>query len=287
MADKKIRTIAFQVDDQDFVADYEARVKASGLSVKNYFVGLIKADIAQNQTQKESYAQNETQENAPQAEQTHGAPSQQTDEAPASAAEPEQNHEQAHDTPSQQMDETPAPAAEPDHEPEQEQSGDQPQETDIQSEDTENITDADTEISEQEQSGDAPEPEDIVPDAPVQEEMMNLFVKITKDQREALEQHKNESGETVGSVLNRLIKDFLTGLKDGSQPENFNDTYSHYDAAIKSCDTTCSAKIPVEMNKELSQYLESTGKSRNVLMSSLVHIELHSQEQAQNQSMSM
>ena len=141
-------------------------------------------------------------------------------------------------------------------------------------------------MPEQEQA-DAPETQQDTPEAPAQEEMMNLFVKITKDQREALEHHKNETGETVGSVLNRLIKEFLAEVKSGNQPESFSDTYNHYDSVIKSCDTTCSAKIPSEMNKELSQYLENTGKSRNVLMSSLVHIELHGQEAAQNQSMSM
>ena len=208
MADKKIRTIAFQVDDQDFVAQYEARVKESGLSVKNYFVSLIKVDIAQNQAQKESYAEDEIKENTAQTEQVH-------------------------DTPTLQAEETPVPVAEPESEPEQEQSGEhQPQESDIQSEDTENIDVADAEIPEQEQA-EYHEEQQSAADMTEQEEMMNLFVKIPNNQREALEYHKNETGETVGSVLNRLIKDFLTEVRNGNQPENFDEIYNNYDIELR------------------------------------------------------
>ena len=57
MSKKAVRTVAFQIDDWDFLKEYDQRQQDSGLSVKNYFISLIKADIAQNQTQKDSPAQ--------------------------------------------------------------------------------------------------------------------------------------------------------------------------------------------------------------------------------------
>jgi len=50
MAKKILRTIAFQVDDWDFLNDYDQRQQESGLSVKNYFISLVKADIAMYKT---------------------------------------------------------------------------------------------------------------------------------------------------------------------------------------------------------------------------------------------
>jgi hypothetical protein len=116
-------------------------------------------------------------------------------------------------------------------------------------------------------------------DAP--EEMMNLFVKITKEQRSALEAHKNETGETVGHILNRVIDDFLD--HEDNLPEGFEAAYKHYSENLKSCDTTCSARIPVRVNRELTDYLNSFGGSRNALAASLVELELQGQEMAETQ----
>ncbi len=41
MSKKIFRTIAFQVDDQEFLKAYDQRQQDSGLSVKNYFLSLI------------------------------------------------------------------------------------------------------------------------------------------------------------------------------------------------------------------------------------------------------
>ena len=57
MSKKIFRTVAFQIDDQDFLREYDKRQQESGLSVKNYFVSLIKADIAMHQTQDSDQAQ--------------------------------------------------------------------------------------------------------------------------------------------------------------------------------------------------------------------------------------
>ena len=220
--DKKIKTIAIQVDDWDFIEQYEKRVKESGLSLKNYLVGLMKADIALNQTQDTDPVQE-----AGDHEETF-APEEKA--APAEIAE--------------QPEETATPA----------ESEDWQDET-VARQDTEGLQTA-------------------APAAP--EEMMNLFVKITKEQRAALEVHKNETGETVGNVLNRLIDDFLDHTD--SLPEGFEEAYRHYSANIKSCDTTCSARIPSCVNQELTDYLNSFGGSRNALMASLVELELKGQE---------
>jgi hypothetical protein len=207
------RTIAFQVDDADFLREYDQRQKESGLSVKNYFISLIKADIAMHQAQDSD-------------------PSQEGGENEEAFA-PEQEETDA------------ALSAEPD-ETAYEDLG-----------------------AEQAQTGDAAQGE----------EMMNLFVKITRDQREALETHKLETGETVGNVLNRIIDKFLDCAD--SLPEGFDDAYKHYSANPKFCDTTCSAKIPVRVNQELTEYLNSFGGLRNALMASLVELELREQEMAE------
>ncbi len=143
MSKKIFRTIAFQVDDQEFLQAYDQRQQDSGLSVKNYYLSLIKADIALHQTQDNE-------------------PVQQSGEAEVSLPEPEQT----------------AP--------------------------TEDIVEADTPTEAEELSDVEPEPLPEQTDEPPQnEDMMNLFVKITKEQREALEAHKLETGETVGNVMNR------------------------------------------------------------------------------------
>jgi len=221
--DKKIKTIAIQVDDWDFIGQYEKRVRESGMSLKNYLIGLMKADIALNQTQDNDPARNaggldETIE-PEQAEPADIA------EQPVEAVTHENTSEAQTGDPGSEQDQTDAPAA----------------------------------------------PED----------MMNLFVKITKEQREALEAHKTQTGETVGSVLNRLIDGFLEYSDD--LPEGFNEAYQHYTANIKSCDTTCSAKIPARVNQELTDYLDSFGGLRNALIASLVELELNGQMLAQDE----
>ena len=115
--------------------------------------------------------------------------------------------------------------------------------------------------------------------------MMNLFVKIPKAQREALEAHKNETGETVGNVLNRLIDNFLDHAD--SLPTGLELAYQRYSADIKMCDTTCSARIPSRVNQELADYLNSFGGSRNALMASLVELELNGQQMTEAASETM
>jgi hypothetical protein len=219
MSKKIFRTVAFQIDDQDFLKEYDRRQQESGLSVKNYFISLINADIALHQTRDNNPAQ-----------EGGGA------------------------------DETFAP------EEETAEIAEQPDET------------APYEDTDEEQAAE-PESEQGQSDAP--EEMMNLFVKITRDQREALEAHKNETGETVGNVLNRIIDDFLDHTD--SLPEGFEEAYKHYSDNPAFCDTTASAKIPVRVNQELTDYLASFGGSRNALMASLVELELRDQEMAETQ----
>jgi hypothetical protein len=212
--DRKIRTFAFQTDDWDFIEQYEQRVKDSGLKVKDYFINLVKADIALHQTQQDDPAQDGNSDEITTSEQ--------------SAADTEM---------SEQPDET-----------------------------------------EQAQEEAAVEESGVEQDQPVNaepEDMMNLFVKITKEQRAALETHKLETGETVGNVLNRLIDGFLDHTD--SLPDGFEDAYSRYSADIKACDTTCSAKLPARVNQELTDYLNSFGGSRNALMASLVELELNGQ----------
>jgi hypothetical protein len=226
MSERKIlKTIAFQVDDPDFLEQYEARVKESGLNVRNYFISLIKADIEQSQAQKENLVQN--------------------------SGETLSQEGQALDAPPQ-MDDTSAPIPGPD----------------------------------QEQS-DIPAPQHEPPDVSEPEEMMNLFVKVTKEQREALDYHKNESGETVGNVLNRLIDKFLDEYNNEGLSDEFAGTFKYYLDNVDECDTKVSAKIPVKSNQELADYVNRFGGSRNALMSTLVHMELHSQDMAQGQDMTM
>ena len=236
---KKVRTIAFQVDDLDFIRQYEQRVRDSGMSVKNYFVSLIKADIALHQTQLEHPAQDEDIETIQ----------------------------------SEQLQPTDEPVLEQDaNEFSEDAAGN-------------NITDEFTEHQEQDE-----ESEQLSTAVPAEdEETMNLFVKIPKEQRKALESHKNETGETVGNVLNRIIDDFLN--QTDSLPDGFEEAYQQYSANVKSCDTTCSAKIPTRVNQELTDYLNSFSGSRNALMATLVDLELEGQEmlqeQAGNQGISM
>jgi hypothetical protein len=115
----------------------------------------------------------------------------------------------------------------------------------------------------------------------------NMFIKVTKDQREAIDARKLETGENVGTLINRLIGEFLENVGSGDFPEGFDETYDYYASVAGTCDTTCSAKIPAESNQELSAYLEQTGKSRNVLMSCLVHMDLHGQEMSEDQHQGM
>ena len=222
--DKFLKTIAFQVSDPEFFAEYEKRQKDSGLKVKDYFFSLIRADIAQNQTQDNNPAQD-----------------------------------------GGSMDET--------FEPEQEAAP-----ADISAQPDETATHQDAGEEQAAEAGSEPGQAD----APVQKEkMMNLFVKIPKNQREALEAHKLETGETAGNVLNRIIDGFLDHTD--SLPEGFEDAYKRYSENLKSCDTTCSAKIPVRVNQELTDYLNSFGGSRNALMASLVELELKGQVMAETQ----
>lgn len=241
MSKKVVRTIAFQVDDWNFLKEYDQRQQESGLSVKNYFISLIKADIELHRAQTDAPAQEE---------QDGGVPS--------VVSEPEQTA----DISSQQTQEPPAPE----------------QDADALSADTV-INDADAE--DQEQAGE-PVSQQNQPDVPaVSEEMMNLFVKITKEQREALEAHKSATGETVGRVLGRVIDDFLDHTD--SLPEGFEEAFQRYSQNPKLCDTTASAKIPVRINQELTDYLDSFGGSRNALMAALVELDLKGQELSQTQ----
>jgi len=229
MSKKIYRTVAFQIDDWDFLKEYDKRQQESGLSVKNYFISLINADIAMHKTQNSDPVVEEGGDH---------------DET----FEPEEKNQTA-DIPEEQDEAAP-------HE--------------------------DTEEAQTAEPGE--EPGHTA--APVQsEEMMNLFVKITKDQREALEAHKNATGETVGNVLNRIIDDFLDNAD--ALPEGFEEAYKHYSENIHFCDTTASAKIPVRVNQELTDYLNEFGGSRNALMASLVELELKDQELTENQDEGM
>ncbi|MFA6731103.1 MAG: hypothetical protein WCR95_08970 [Eubacteriales bacterium] len=230
---KKVRTIAFQVDDWDFLKEYDLRQQESGLSVKNYFINLIKADIAFHQAQAEVPVQEE---------QDGGIPS--------VVSEPEQDAER----PEQQAEESPVPAdlAElPDSEPLPEQA----------------------DQAEQQNQPDEPAPT---------EEMMNLFIKIPKDHRIALDAHKNATDETVNKVINRIVDDFLDHTD--SLPEGFDEAYQRYSEYPKLCDTTASAKIPARISQELTEYLADFGGSRNALMATLVELELKGQELVETQN---
>jgi hypothetical protein len=139
-----------------------------------------------------------------------------------------------------------------------------------------------------------PESEQEIEDTPEQTQppalsgdITNLFIKVTKDQREALEAMKLETSVNVGTTINRIVGEFLENVRSGDFPEGFEETYDYYASTSNICDTTCSAKIPAESNQELFAYLEQTGKSRNVLMSCLVHMDLHGQEQEQSQNLTM
>jgi len=266
MAERKIlKTVAFQVDDPEFLEQYEARVKESGLSVKNYHIGLINADIAQNQTQKDSPIQ-DGGESAPQTEQTA---------APQTVAQTVAVHK----TPLYDVEIVKHSAPQPE-EPAPEQGREAP------AEDTKQVGAAETDTPEQEQA-DGADPKLEAPETSGPEEMMNLFVKITPDQKEALEAHKNETGETVGSVLNRLIHEFLDDYENGDLTDEFAETLKYYNDNAGECNTTASAKIPAKSNQELTDYLNQLGGTRNALMATLVHIDLHKQDMTQEQSISM
>lgn len=256
MSKKVVRTIAFQVDDWDFLKEYDRRQQESGLSVKNYFISLIRADIELHQVQADVPIQEE---------QDGGIPS--------VVSDPEQDAER----PEQQAEESPAPASlaeQPDSEPLPEQAADEPVEDDadngISAEDVEDQEQADQ--AEQQNQPDEPAPA---------EEMMNLFIKIPKDQRIALDAHKNATDETVSKVLNRIIDDFLDHTD--SLPEGLEEAFERYSKNPKLCDTTASAKIPARVNQELTDYLAGFGGSRNALMASLVELELKGQAMTETQ----
>ena len=228
--EKKIRTIAFQVDDPEFIRQYEARLMESGMKVKEYFINLINCDIAKSQTQKSDSAPGtDITEEVSQTEQNNVI-----------------NDQQAVDT----LASTP------------------PIESTGLTEDA--IHNQGT------------------PDVSEPEELMNFFAKITKDQREALEHHKSETGENAGSVLIRIVNGFLNDVREGNLTEEHSETLKYYTENVKSCNTTCSARMPVKTNQELADYLnEAGGASRNALIASLVHRELHSQEMTQEQNLTL
>ena len=229
MSKKIFRTVAFQIDDWDFLKEYDQRQQDSGLSVKNYFISLIKADIAMHQTQDSDPVQEEGGD--------YDESFTQEEKAQTADVPEEQDEAASHE------------------------DTDEAQTAALSSKDGQRT-------------------------APVQgEEMMNLFVKITKDQRQALDAHKLETGETVGNVLHRLIDDFLDHTE--TLPDGFNEAYQHYTANPASCDTTCSGKLPVRINEELNGYLNEFGVSRNALMASLVELELKDQELTEDQDAGM
>lgn len=258
MSKKVFRTVAFQIDDSDFLKEYNQRQQDSGLSVKNYFVSLIKADIALHQTQKDSPVQDGLQTDTG-AEQTADITSQEEEKITAPDA----------DEPSEDTDVTNDQGQTAGHQP-----------------GYENWSEPATPENAPDSPG-APS-DDVNAYLPQQgqtetpEEMMNLFVKITKDQREALEICKNETGETVGKILNRIIDAFLENTD--TLPEGFEEAYKHYSDNIQFCDTKASAKISSRVNQELTDYLNSFGGSRNALMASLVELELKGQELAETQN---
>ncbi|MCL2342484.1 MAG: hypothetical protein FWC62_01090, partial [Firmicutes bacterium] len=130
--DKKIKTIAIQVDDWDFIEQYEKRAKERGQSLKNYLVGLMKADIALNQTQDNDPVQEAGDHEETFAPEETTAPAE-SEEQPEEKAAPSESEERQDETAAHQ--------------------------------DAEGLQTA---------TSAAPE------------EMMNLFVKITKEQRAAL-----------------------------------------------------------------------------------------------------
>lgn len=115
------------------------------------------------------------------------------------------------------------------------------------------------------------------------EEMMNLFVKIPREQRVALECHKNETGESVGNVLNRLIDSFLEFTREGNLPDGYEKTVEKYCGGLHPLDTTASAKIPSRTNQELNDYISGQFESRNTIIAALVDMELNKQEMNEDQ----
>jgi|GEM_PF-3190417 len=231
MENKFLKTIAFQVSDPDFFEEYEKRQKESGLKVKDYFFSLIRADIAQHQSQTDSPVQEA-------ADTTSQTAKLQSEEASEETAE--------------QAEELSAPT--------------------------------ESEEPTEEASTPAESPEQAAEEPVQNEEMMNLFVKLPREQRVALECHKNESGEAVGSILNRLIDDFLEHTRRGDLPEGYADAYRPYFHEPKSCDTKASAKIPSKTNQELSDYISLNDGSRNALMAALVELELNKQEMSEEET---
>lgn len=236
------RTIAIQVDDPEFVAQYEQRLKESGLSLKKWLIGLMKADIANpNQTQELETPKEPNLSSLI--------------DDPVLFAKIEERLALSGRTLSEYLSRL-----------------------------------VQVDMITFEQTGEQISAEMAADAGSVPEqnaESLNLFVKITREQREALDTLKAETGETVGSVLNRVIEEFLGNVRDGSFPDEFDATYEYYASAAEASDTKCSAVIPAQSGHELAAYLEATGRSRNALMSSLVHMELHQQEQTMENNQGM
>ncbi|HCA30193.1 MAG TPA: hypothetical protein DEP23_11815 [Ruminococcaceae bacterium] len=257
MSKKVFRTVAFQIDDLDFLEEYDQRQQDSGLSVKNYFISLIKADIAMHQTQKDSPVQDGLQTDTG----TEQTAAQQKDEITA----PEQDADEPSEDTAVTNDQGQTAGHQPGYENWSEPA------TPENAPDSPGVPSDDV---------NAYLPHQGQTDTP--EEMMNLFVKITKEQREALEAHKLKTDETVSKVLNRIIDAFLDNTD--TLPEGFEEAYKHYSDNIQFCDTKASAKIPSRVNQELTDYLNSFGGSRNALMASLIELELKDQELAETQN---
>ena len=168
------KTVAFQITDQEFLDAYEKRVQQSGLKVKDYLMGLIRADISQA-----------SQINA-------AAPGQAAAETALAQAEPQ---------------EAVQPEAMPDAVPEEAPAQDAGAADQPEASQPEQSTDAAPDQDDGETPAQGPE---VPPPAP-NVEMTNLFVKIPKELREDLNERKNETGENVGDFLNRVIKGFMTG----------------------------------------------------------------------------
>lgn len=244
MSETNKRTIAFQVYDPNFINQYETRVKESGKKVREYLIDLINADI---QSPKQTSKNIEISAFI---------------DDPSLMTQIQERLEQD----SISLEDYLTGLVK----------------TDIAQ--TEQLTE--TAASDNSESPIQEMETSSMPDAsqtnPPSTDVTNLFVKITSEQRAELEQRKNETGENIGVFLNRLIDDFLKNVRSNSFPDGFDETYQYLNSKAELCDTTCSAKIPSEKNQELFAYLEQTGRSRNVLMSCLVHMDLNGQDMQQD-----
>jgi len=296
---KTIKTLAIQIDDEAFVEQYKERLKQTGKSLKHYIIDLMKADIS-----GESQA---TAESRPALE---GVSALLTDPELKERFEGKLA-ERGIEVDDYLLDLIRADMHSADSHREKQYTAESKQ---AQTEPEQDIRDNSAGLDTQQGNG----PDDIAPgegEAPAPEPVpglkdggeapeqnaaqgnaaafqevsgiTNLFVKITKEQRESLEEIKNESGETVGKIINRLLDTFLTDVRGGTVDEGLQEVYEQYEANAGSCDTTCSAKIPTRHNQELFAYLEQTGRSRNVLMASLVHLELQAPAQTQGMGMQL